>query len=193
MKWGTIALAALSAPFAAQHTAPPVPIFAPPPPPMPVAPERLAAAEKLVRALQIEAQYDLIFAQMIPLLTRQIFDSISNNVNLPAELRKRLADPDELANAQRRFAANATKGLKARYARLVRATATEYAREFTVEELGTLVAFYETPLGQKVLKVQPDIQRRLFPIGEAAGLEVGIEAMQEVLEHLDSARPQPKT
>lgn len=166
---------------------------APPAPPAPVDADRMAAAERLVGVLHIERQYDTIFAQMIPPMAKQVFDSLKNNAEAPMALRTKLADPTQLADAQYDFAQLALAGFKARYPQLVKATAREYALEFSVAELTELIAFYEGPLGQKALAVLPGIQRRLFPIGEAAGREVGREAMSKTLDRLGVVPPEPKT
>lgn len=155
-------------------------------------PARMAAAERLVLALRIESQYDTIFGRIIPTMSVQIFDSLKNNVQVPTSLRNKLADPAQLADAQQKFTRFAVAGFKARYPQMIKATAAEYAREFSVDELNGLIAFYDTPLGQKALAVLPAIQQRLFPIGEAMGREVGRDAMLKVLEQIDASMPRPK-
>ncbi|MBA4048016.1 MAG: hypothetical protein C0476_05670 [Sphingomonas sp.] len=44
--------------------------------------------------------------------------------------------------------------------------------------------FYASPVGQKSLKLLPELQGRLFNLGAAAGAEVGQEAMRRTLESL---------
>ncbi|MBY0520678.1 MAG: DUF2059 domain-containing protein [Sphingomonas sp.] len=150
-------------------------------------PERVAAAEQLIRALHIEAQYDRIFLQLIPVMTSQVFDSLKDNVKAPTALRKKLADPDALASAKRFFASEALAAFKRRYPSLITATAKEYAAAFSLDELHGLAAFYAAPLGQKALNVLPGIQQKLYPIGAEAGRDVGVEAMRKTLDHIDGA------
>lgn len=178
----------------AQQTPPPA--QAPPPvvqvpPPAPDS-ERLAAATRLVEALHIDRQYDSIFTLLIPAMTTQLFSSMRDSTKVSAQIRAYLADDAHRAEAQRLFAAEALKGFKARYAAFSAATASEYARAFTLDELRGLAAFYESPLGQKTLAVLPGLQQRLAPIGMSAGREVGIEAMKETLRKLDPSSPEPQ-
>lgn len=185
------AMAMLSATPLPQQ-APPVVATSTPTESTAIDPLRMAAAEKLVVALRIEAQYDAIFGRIIPAMSAQIFDNLTNNVQVPLSLRKHLADPAQLSDARQRFSKLAVAGFKARYPQMIKATAAEYAREFSVDELDGLAAFYATPLGQKALSALPAIQQRLFPIGEATGREVGREVMLKVLDEIDAATPQPK-
>lgn len=148
-------------------------------------PERLAAAQQLVPALNVEAQYDRIFLQLIPAMTSQVFDSLKDNVKAPAALREKLADPDALASAKRFFASEALAAFKRRYPSLITATANEYAAAFSLDELNGLAAFYAAPLGQKALNMLPSIQQKLFPIGAEAGRDVGVEAMRKTLDHIN--------
>lgn len=186
------------------------PAAAPPPPPAALAPptgaapalpetqaapdpQRIAAATALIDALHIERQYDALFAQMLPPLTQQVFSSIRDNATVDARIRSYLADEKHLAAAQRLFAAEALAGFKRRYAAFKSATAAEYARAFTLEELVGLASFYASPLGQKILSVQPMLQQRLFPIGANAGRDVGVEAMRNTLEKLLPGEQPPQT
>ncbi|OYY79560.1 MAG: hypothetical protein B7Y43_00270 [Sphingomonas sp. 28-62-20] len=150
-------------------------------------------AAKLIEALHIEAQYDRIFLQLIPLLTTQLFDSLKDNVRVSGSLRDKLADAEQLGAAKRYFASAALTGFKDRYPALISATAKEYAASFSLDELKGLVDFYATPLGQKALTALPGIQQRLYPIGVNAGREVGIEAMQKTIDHIDPAADEAKS
>lgn len=178
----------LFAALALQAGSAPAPTQPPPLPPAPTAQApvasappadaaRMAAAEELVAVLNLGAQYDRSFALLIPVMTSQIFDSIKDNVTVPVALRKHLADPDNLSAAKAMFGREVIAGFRKRYPEFIRRTAAEYAREFTAAELRELRAFYGTPLGQKTLTALPELQRRLFNMGGAAGQDVGREAM----------------
>lgn len=153
---------------------------------------RMAAASKLIESLNLDEQYDSAFGQLLPIMTQQIFSSIRNDSTVDPAVRSYLADDKNLAAAQRLFAAEVSSGFKARYASLRAATAAEYARAFSVEELAGLAAFYASPLGQKTLRVQPALQQRLFPIGANAGREVGAEALRKTLEKLLPGEQSPQ-
>lgn len=156
-------------------------------------PAKIAAASKLIESLHIDAQYDVLFTQMLPPMTQQVFSAIRNDATIDPRIRRYLADDNNMASAQRFFATESLAGFKARYAALKLATAKEYARAFTLDELAGLANFYASPLGQKTLSVQPLIEQRLFPIGADAGRDVGADAMRKTLEKLLTDNKAPQT
>lgn len=156
-------------------------------------PERLAAAGELLELLHLDRQYDQIFAQMTPVMSAQIFASIKDNVQVPANVRAYLAEPANLAEAQRIFTEETLKGFKTRYGALRAATAREYALAFTNNELRQLIAFYGTPVGQKVLTTMPQLQSKLMPIGMVAGQQVGKEAIIRTFDRLNLEPPAPRS
>lgn len=155
-------------------------------------PARIAKAERVLDVIHIDRQYDSIFSRLTPLLTVQVFTSLKDNVRMPASVRSRLADPAELATAERIFAEETTKGFKTRYLELRTATAREYAAAFSAAELDQLATFYESPLGQKTLAVLPTLQAKLMPIGMAAGAQVGQDAMRRTFERMNLEPKGPK-
>lgn len=144
----------------------------------------IAAAQRLLDATGIERQYDDILAKMIPLMAHQVFGSLKDNVTVPAKLRTFLADEENRGRATRIFNEEAAAAFRARYPTMRDATAREYARIFTAQELDELTAFYATPLGAKALRSVPEIQNQLMPIGVAAGADAGRIAMTRMVEKL---------
>lgn len=179
-----IGILTFAAAMTVQAVPPPILVQAPPVT-VAASPAAVAAAERFLDLIHLDRQYDSIFSRMIPVMTVQVFTSLKDNVKMPAKIRAHLADPAKEAEAERVFADEVMKGFRARYAAMRTATAREYATVFTAEELGQLVAFYQTPLGQKTLAVLPTLQGKLFPIGMAAGREVGEIAMRRTFERLD--------
>lgn len=59
-----------------------------------------------------------------------------------------------------------------------------YANHFTLEELNALAAFYETPLGQKIITEQPKIVKEVLPIGIAWGRQAAEQVLQRIIEQL---------
>lgn len=59
-----------------------------------------------------------------------------------------------------------------------------YAEKFTVGELTEIGAFYKTPIGQKMIKTQPEILQRSMQIGMAWGAAIGKEVEQEARKEL---------
>lgn len=71
-----------------------------------------------------------------------------------------------------------------------------YDRYLTDEDIKGLIAFYQTPTGQKTLSVLPKIVVELQTQGQKLGEQVGRETMMEVLsEHPEivKAMSQPRT
>ena len=66
----------------------------------------------------------------------------------------------------------------------------EYEKNFTDEELKTLIKFYKTPVGHKVATIVPDLTQSLMEAGKRRGEEVGRESMMEVLSEHPELRQQ---
>lgn len=63
-----------------------------------------------------------------------------------------------------------------------------YKKYYSDEEIKQLIAFYQTPLGQKMLDVTPKLVGELQAAGQNWGQQLGRECMQEVLaEHPELA------
>ena len=58
---------------------------------------------------------------------------------------------------------------------LIQEVATIYANEFTAEELQAIAAFYETPVGQKLVRKLPTLISKSSDIGRRWGEKIGIE------------------
>ena len=57
-----------------------------------------------------------------------------------------------------------------------------YDRRFTHDEIKQLIAFYETPLGQKLIKTQPGITEELMILGQEWGLKLGERVLKRLEE-----------
>ncbi len=55
-----------------------------------------------------------------------------------------------------------------------------YAKYLTHEDVKGLIEFYQTPLGQTLLKAQPGIQRESMQAGMAWGQKIGQQVLQEL-------------
>lgn len=156
-----------------------------------VDPARLAAATRLLDALDLDQQYDSIFKQLIPVMTVQVFGSLKDNVTVPTALRAELAKPDREAEAERLFASETLSGFKAEYPTMKAATAREYAAVFSIDEMDELTAFYVSSIGRKTLLVMPQLQAKIVPIGMAVGSKVGEAAFRKTIEHMKIKTGQP--
>lgn len=55
-----------------------------------------------------------------------------------------------------------------------------YDRHFSTDELRQLLAFYQTPIGQKMLQVQPVLLRESMQAGQQWGQRIGAEVGEEL-------------
>jgi hypothetical protein len=63
--------------------------------------------------------------------------------------------------------------------------AEEYARYFTAEELGQIVAFYKSDIGQKLIALQPKMMQDAVQLGRDWGGKVAIEVLRKVEPELE--------
>jgi uncharacterized protein len=59
-----------------------------------------------------------------------------------------------------------------------------YARAFTVDEMRQLIAFYQTPVGQKLLEKSPTLVQESMSIGRAWGQRLGAELKDMMIDAL---------
>jgi hypothetical protein len=63
--------------------------------------------------------------------------------------------------------------------------AEEYARYFTAEELGQIVAFYKSDIGQKLIALQPKMMQDAMQLGRDWGQKVAIEVLHQMEPELE--------
>ncbi|MFV9482508.1 DUF2059 domain-containing protein [Christiangramia sp. ASW11-125] len=64
------------------------------------------------------------------------------------------------------------KELSASTEELYKKMAVIYTEKFTEEELDEILAFYATPVGEKMVELTPDITKKAMEIGQAWGMEL---------------------
>jgi hypothetical protein len=74
--------------------------------------------------------------------------------------------------------------LKGILPKMLVANARIYASHFTLDELKAIEAFYESPVGQKVIAETPGIIKEAAPLGAALGREAAMEVLPKVIERL---------
>jgi hypothetical protein len=67
---------------------------------------------------------------------------------------------------------------------LIEQVAGLYAQELSVEELVAVSDFYKSPVGVKLLSVQPQIARQSMALGQRWGAQIGREIEQEARKEL---------
>jgi hypothetical protein len=93
--------------------------------------------------------------------------------NLPAQ---RAANPAIPAVFWDRLLAQ----VKARRNEFLDETAPVFARLFTVAELKGLVEFYGSPLGKRLLQIQPQMSKELGEAGQRWGQRLSVEVAQQL-------------
>lgn len=66
----------------------------------------------------------------------------------------------------------------------VPAIAQAYARAFTEDDLRSLIAFYRTPVGQRLVTKLPEVLRQIAEIGAERGAKHQAELQSMLLSHL---------
>ena len=69
------------------------------------------------------------------------------------------------------------------YTAMVDGAAAIYARNFTVEELRDIEAFYRQPTGQKMLEKMPVVSQQALAVGQ----EIGRKAAEDLRQRLTEA------
>lgn len=59
-----------------------------------------------------------------------------------------------------------------------------YDKYFTHDEIKGLLKFYETPLGKKMIQVQPQIMQECMVVGQQWGQQIGIKATQKIQNYI---------
>lgn len=72
-------------------------------------------------------------------------------------------------------------------AKLQRQVAELYAAEFSEPELEELIGFYDTPIGKKLLAVQPSLMAEAAKLGEAAAQKRMPDFQAKLMEILEGA------
>ena|SRR5262245_2303082 len=97
-------------------------------------------------------------------------------------------DKDELLS---QMAQRIQKQMESRVPRYVEDTTVIYARVFTLEELKELNAFYDSPLGRKLLQKMPELLRESNDLSQRMGVEVFREVLQSMQPEFEKRGLQP--
>jgi uncharacterized protein len=130
-------------------------------------PARVSAAREMMELAGVAKQFD----ELMPLLAQQLSQSFM------------AVAPDKAEEIRQVFAQLPGKFID-RKGELIEQVAALYAQELNVEELGAVCAFYKSPVGAKLLSVQPKIARQSIVLGQRWGAEIGRELEQEARKEL---------
>jgi hypothetical protein len=76
------------------------------------------------------------------------------------------------------------EGVNSRINEITDQMAGVYARTFTVDEMRQLIAFYQTPVGQKLLETLPTLVQESMSIGQAWGRRLATELRDSMVDAL---------
>jgi hypothetical protein len=134
-------------------------------------PAKDAAIRKLMAITQTDKMGDNISAA----LTNQV-----------KQVMSRAIPPDRLPKFMDDF--TAAYSTAAPSSAVTDAVVPVYARHFSTEDIQALVQFYESPLGQRVVKSMPQVTQE----SESAGIQLDQGAAMKVLQGLQSQYPELK-
>ena len=128
-------------------------------------PERLALARKMMKTTGADKIALQIMHTMMPQITGMLVrarpDKKEQIIQLMKEVGKELS-------------------AEANMDKLVDQIARIYAEEFTAEEMRQILAFYDTPVGRKLIGKMPSIVMRSQQAGRVWGQEVARKAIQRI-------------
>ncbi|HEX8829074.1 MAG TPA: DUF2059 domain-containing protein [Xanthobacteraceae bacterium] len=129
-------------------------------PPAPSA-ENLAAARELVQAAKMMDN----FKQVLPIVVQNLKQTVvQNRPEVEKQYDALMPRFDQAANQ--------------RLNELADTMATIYARNFSVDELHDITAFFRSPTGQKYLQLTPTLTQQIMAAGQQFGREVAQEAQR---------------
>jgi uncharacterized protein len=133
-------------------------------------PEAIAAARDLVVVMRAAEQFKTI----LPLIIRQL---------KPAIVQGR-PEVDRDFDAMIPVLQEIMGGQNEQIAKLVDDIAMIYARNFTVDEMRRVIAFYHEPVGQKFLDKMPVITQESMTAGQEFGRAIAQELQKRMVEEL---------
>lgn len=114
-------------------------------------PGQLRAAERMVAVMQLESNWGPVTEQMV----RNIHQAVPDTGGLSAESAREYRET-MVKEMREMFAEKMSwERMQPEYVRL-------YASLYTEQELRQLTAFYESPVGQKTIRIQPEVAAKTF-------------------------------
>lgn len=147
-------------------------------------PGSISTARALVARMRMQRTLDPMFEQLMPLMVANVENAMQQSADAPATLKARLQVEDGRKQIGGIIAEEFMTAFRARYADIGEATAEEYRKAFSEPELKTILAFYTSPTGAKLLDIQPQLQKVLAEQGRAIGREAGMAAVPKIQARL---------
>ncbi len=135
----------------------------------PPSPEAIAAARELIAASDTAEQ----MKTLVPLIMRQM---------KPAIARGR----PEIEKAYDEVMPLILKAMNSHIDEFIEAAASIYARNFTVDEMKQITAFYRQPVGQKLLQKLPVVMQESMALGQTFGQVIADDLRDQMTRELRS-------
>ena len=119
--------------------------------PPPLSAEQLQLATQLAQAIGIQQVADAALQGLELVLVQ----SLAANNKQPEDKVAQVVDQTLMPD------------LKAQEPQFVTAVATLYGHAFTLDEMKQILAFYQTPVGQKLQRLQPELTHQMVKAGHA--------------------------
>jgi hypothetical protein len=129
--------------------------------------ENLAAARELVQAMKAT---DTLKALLPAIISNMKAAVVQNRPEIEKQYDALMPIFADAANA--------------RLNELADQVAVVYARRFTLDELHQIKAFYQTPVGQKMITEQPAIARETMALGQQLGRSIATDIQTRMLEQM---------
>ncbi len=147
-------------------------------------PGTIQTARAIVARMQMERTLDPMFQQLMPLMVANVQNAMQNATDAPAPLKARLATESGRQQIGAIISEEFTAAFRQRYPDIGDAAAEEYRKAFSEPELLAILGFYNSPVGAKLLTLQPQLQKTLSEQGRAIGREAGIAAVPKIQARL---------
>ncbi|EZP54963.1 MULTISPECIES: DUF2059 domain-containing protein [Sphingomonas] len=149
-------------------------------------PGTIATARALVAQMRMERVLDPMFAQLMPLMVSNVENAMRADTAAPAALKARLATDAGRQQVGAIISEEFARAFRERYPAIAEATAEEYRKTFSESELTTILAFYRSPTGAKLLDAQPALQKALSEAGRGVGRDAAMAAFPKVQARLSA-------
>lgn len=149
-------------------------------PAAPIDPEKEAAIRRLLELTGAKTMFEQTITTMTSLMQKSLMQANPDNPKV-----------QELSNL---IAQKLRDDMSTQYDELLKQLIPLYDKYYTKDDIDQIIQFDATPLGQKLLKVMPEIARESQTIGYQWGSKIGRDAVTKVLqEHpeLRSVAAQP--
>jgi hypothetical protein len=131
-------------------------------------PAKEADIRKLLELTGAKAMFTQSVTTMTSLMQKSIVQANPDNPKV-----------QELSNL---LAAKLRDNISVQYGELLKLLIPLYDKYYTKDDLDQIIQFDQTPLGQKLLKVTPEISRESQTIGYQWGARIGRDAVAQVLQ-----------